>query len=110
MLRSTPLLLSMGLLFLNALQAQDGTVVGEFHVEHPTLENLGFEWSLSGDGNRNATVEVHYRKLGESTWREGLPLVRIGGEKCLPKKREPRLPSTRWICRFHFRAFARNRV
>ncbi len=80
MTRSAPLLLSMVLLFQNALQSQDGTVVGEFHVEHPTLENLGFEWSLSGDSNRNATVEVHYRRLGESTWRDGLPLVRIGGE------------------------------
>lgn len=60
--------------------AQDGTQVGRFHVEHPTLLNLGFEWSISGDGNRNAAVDVQFRKVGESDWQQALPLVRIGGE------------------------------
>ena len=26
----------------------------QFVVEHPTLKNLGFEWSIHGDANRNA--------------------------------------------------------
>ena len=29
---------------------------GKFVVEHPTLLNLGFEWEIHGDANRNATV------------------------------------------------------
>ena len=49
-------------------------------MEHPTLLNLGFEWEIRGDANRNATVAVEFRAVGESGWRQALPLVRIGGE------------------------------
>ena len=54
---------------------------GEFVVEHPTLLNLGFEWHIEGDVNRNARVEVSYRKQGETAWRQGMPLVRLQGEQ-----------------------------
>src|SRR5947209_6256032 len=37
---------------------------GEFVVDHPTLINLGFEWVIQGDDNRNANVDVSYRKQG----------------------------------------------
>ncbi len=60
---------------------EDGTMTGEFVVEHPTLQNLGFEWAIRGDANRNATVAVDFRIVGDSAWRPGLPLVRIGGER-----------------------------
>jgi hypothetical protein len=69
------------LLAAAALSAQNATQAGRFHVEHPTLLNLGFEWSIAGDANRNASVAVRYRKAGDAAWREALPLVRIGGEK-----------------------------
>ncbi|HWB96091.1 MAG TPA: hypothetical protein VG672_05300 [Bryobacteraceae bacterium] len=71
------------LLFLAAAgaYAQNATQAGRFVVEHPTLLNLGFEWSISGDQNRNATVSVEYRAAGESSWRRALPLVRVGGER-----------------------------
>ena len=59
---------------------EDSTLAGEFVVEHPTLMNLGFEWEIRGDANRNATVTVEFRAVGESGWRAALPLVRIGGE------------------------------
>src|SRR6185295_5467442 len=74
------LLLSLSWLAVTCLQAQDTTVAGRFHVEHPTLLNLGFEWAIEGDANRNASVSVQFRPVGESKWREALPLVRIGGE------------------------------
>ncbi|MBL9190431.1 MAG: hypothetical protein JNK23_23325 [Opitutaceae bacterium] len=61
--------------------AENATVPGKFHVEHPTLLNLGFEWPITGDANRNATVAVKFRKVGDAKWRDALPLVRIGGEK-----------------------------
>lgn len=61
-------------------QQQNATTPGRFHVEHPTLLNLGFEWPITGDANRNATVAVQFRKTGETSWRNALPLVRIGGE------------------------------
>jgi hypothetical protein len=62
-------------------QAQNRTTAGQFTVEHPTLENLGFEWAISGDANRNASVTVEFRRKGESAWRKALPLARIGGER-----------------------------
>lgn len=61
--------------------AQNATTPGRFHVEHPTLHNLGFEWAISGDANRNAQVAVQFRAAGESQWRNALPLLRIGGEQ-----------------------------
>jgi hypothetical protein len=63
-----------------AADPDNGTLAGKFVVEHPTLHHLGFEWEIRGDANRNATVSVQFRAVGESNWREALPLVRIGGE------------------------------
>jgi hypothetical protein len=57
------------------------TQAGAFTVERPTLVSLGFEWRIAGDANRNARVEVSYRKLGERAWRRGLPLLRLQGEE-----------------------------
>ncbi|MBI2687275.1 MAG: hypothetical protein HYX27_13230 [Acidobacteria bacterium] len=71
---------SLFFLVVATLQAQNGTTAGRFHVEHPTLLNLGFEWAISGDANRNATVDVQYRKSGDAAWRKAMPLIRIGGE------------------------------
>src|SRR5512147_776707 len=60
--------------------AQNATQAGRFVVEHPTLLNLGFEWAITGDANRNASVTVQFRPVGESGWRQARPLVGIGGE------------------------------
>src|SRR5260370_11729326 len=54
---------------------------GEFIIDHPTLINLGFEWLIQGDDNRNAKVDVSYRKRGEAQWKTGLPLLRLQGER-----------------------------
>ena len=62
-------------------QSNNAVTAGEFIVEPATIHNLGFEWKISGDDNRNATVAVQYRKQGETTWREAMPLLRIGDEK-----------------------------
>lgn len=64
-----------------AAGTKNETEAGKFVVEHPTLLNLGFEWEIHGDANRNAAVSVQFRALGESDWRAALPLVRIGGER-----------------------------
>ncbi len=66
--------------------AQNATTAGRFTVEHPTLLNPGFEWAISGDDNRNATVSAEYRAVGEAKWREALPLVRIEGERIFRQK------------------------
>jgi hypothetical protein len=62
-------------------QAQNKVQPGEFLVDHPTLINLGFEWFIAGDDNRNAKVEVSYRKQGATEWKQALPLLRLQGER-----------------------------
>jgi hypothetical protein len=64
-----------------AVESDAKVTPGEFLIEHPTLINLGFEWRIDGDSNRNAAVEVSHRKQGESAWRTALPLVRLHGEQ-----------------------------
>jgi hypothetical protein len=54
---------------------------GDLIVDPPTLINLGFEWVIDGDGNRNAAVDVSYRKVGEAAGRKGMPLLRLQGER-----------------------------
>ncbi len=54
---------------------------GEFVIEHPTLINLGFEWHIDGDANRNASVDVSFRKQGETAWHKAMPLARLHGEQ-----------------------------
>src|SRR5580700_7724034 len=54
---------------------------GEFIIDHPTLINLGFEWLIEGDDNRNAQVSVSYRQQGETKWKQALPLLRLQGER-----------------------------
>src|SRR5688572_32090903 len=79
-------LFASSLLLAAALQVQNSTEAGRFHVEHPTLLNLGFEWAITGDANRNATVAVQFRAVGESAWKPALPLVRIGGENIFRRR------------------------
>lgn len=64
-----------------AAHAQTPTTAGAVIVEPPTLISLGFEWPIAGDTNRNATASLDYRKTGETVWKPGLPLLRIGGEE-----------------------------
>ena len=59
----------------------NAVTAGELLVEPPTLINLGFEWSIEGDDNRNAAVEVSYRRQGETEWLPALPLLRLQGER-----------------------------
>ena len=65
----------------SAAENENKVKPGEFIIDHPTLINLGFEWLIEGDDNRNAQVEVSYRKQGEAEWKQGLPLLRLQGER-----------------------------
>src|SRR5258708_6414178 len=73
-------LLSFGA-FAPAAEKEIKVKAGEFVIDPPTLINLGFEWVIQGDDNRNAKVEVSYRKQGEAAWKQGLPLMRVQGER-----------------------------
>ena len=78
------LLLIAALFFPRPSWCQKNAVVaGEFMTDPPTLVSLGFEWRISGDENRNARVDVTYRKKGEQVWHEALPLLRLEGEQVL---------------------------
>jgi hypothetical protein len=58
----------------------NATRPGNFWTEPPTLISLGFEWRIDGDENRNARVEVSYRKKGERDWHPALPMTRLQHE------------------------------
>ena len=66
---------------INAAPTDAGVTAGELVIDPPTLINLGFEWVIDGDANRNAQVAVTYRKQGDVTWKQGLPLLRLQGER-----------------------------
>ncbi len=63
-----------------AIAQMNSTEPGEFIIEPPTLQNLGFEWYIDGDHNRNATVKVEYRVSGSDAWKKAMNLLRIGDE------------------------------
>lgn len=65
--------------------SQNAVTSGKFVVEPPTLINLGFEWHITGDSNRNAMVEVSYRVAGTNKWKKALPLLRMGDERVIRK-------------------------
>src|SRR5262245_2500301 len=64
-----------------AAQNPNAVSAVEFVIDPPTLINLGFEWFIQGDENRNAAVAVSYRKKGETTWKPALPMLRLKGER-----------------------------
>jgi hypothetical protein len=58
----------------------DDIVPKRFIVDPPTIENLGFRWYIEGDSNRNASVDVAFRKKGQTTWKNALPMLRVHHE------------------------------
>src|SRR5439155_27110804 len=68
------------------VRAANGVTPGQFVIEPATLICLGFEWDITGDENRNATVEVQYRVSVRTAWREGMPLLRMGGERICARR------------------------
>ena len=65
----------------------DAVIPGEIVIEPPTLINLGLEWFIQGDPNRNASVDVAFRKKGETAWKPALPLLRLQGERIYAESR-----------------------
>jgi hypothetical protein len=59
----------------------NATTAGTLSVERPTLISLGIDWWIGGDENRNANVEMVYRRKGETNWHKALPPLRLQGEK-----------------------------
>ncbi len=74
-------LAALGALAARPVAAQTATVSGEFTAEPPTLLSLGFDWRIAGDDNRNAHVDVTFRRRGDEQWHPGLPLLRLQRER-----------------------------
>ena len=70
-----------------ASENANSVVPGELFTEPPTLINLGFEWLIQSDENRNAQVEVWYRKAGGEMWHDALPMLRLNGERIYSESR-----------------------
>lgn len=66
---------------LSWAQSTDQVTPGELVINNPTLINLGFEWHIQGDENRNSEVAVSYRRAGDNDWLPGMPLLRLNGEQ-----------------------------
>ena len=69
-----------------SLGADRAQLLGDPQLERPTLHSVGVYWIVGGDGNRNATVGLEYRKAGGSSWRAGAPLVRVERKAHLDRK------------------------
>jgi hypothetical protein len=73
-------MLALVLLGMAPAWAQTSVTSGKLVLDAPTLTGIGVEWKITGDDNRNAVVEVSFRKKGEQAWRKALPLLRIHHE------------------------------
>jgi len=51
-----------------------------FIVDPPTIENIGFRWYIEGDSNKNASVDVAFRKKSNPKWKDALPMLRVHHE------------------------------
>ena len=67
----TATILFLLILSARTVAAADKSKAGEFITEPATLISLGFEWRIEGDDNRNARVEVSYRKQGRADVEDG---------------------------------------
>ena len=74
-----PLSLSVLCLVPSLALAQDATTPGEVATPHPTLEHIAIEWAIAGDADADGVVSVRYRAMGDTTFRDSIPLVRVPG-------------------------------
>ncbi|MEO1202769.1 MAG: chondroitinase-B domain-containing protein [Pseudomonadota bacterium] len=73
-------LLAASLAFPGIASAADAITVGDVVIDPSTVCCLGFSVPVSGDDNDNAVATIEYRATGTTTWREGLPLLRVRPE------------------------------
>ena len=58
-------------------QAQTEAVTPGALRAYSTIYSIGVEWDLLNDSDHDASASVDYRVQGTSTWRSGLPLMRV---------------------------------
>ena len=78
------ILLAIVLASTKALHAENAsTPIGEPVIEAATLHCIGAYWIVQGDDNKNAAIEMNYRKTGAENWSKSLPMFRV--EKSAPE-------------------------
>ncbi|MBT5057860.1 MAG: T9SS type A sorting domain-containing protein [Gemmatimonadetes bacterium] len=60
--------------------ATDRLTIAEVRVDRPTLHNLGVQVLIDGDDDRDAQIEVRWRRVGDAGWRASHPLLRVWPE------------------------------
>ncbi len=55
----------------------NGTVPGALTFPFPTIRNVTVEWAITGDADADGVVSIRYRKQGDPSWKQGLPLRRV---------------------------------
>lgn len=60
-----------------ASNAQTATTPGAISLPEPTLNHLSIEWAISGDSDNDGVVAVRFRVLGDTSWRQAMPLRRV---------------------------------
>ncbi len=71
-MKQGPIAILMSAILMSAASlgfAQNTLQTGKLEVDPPTLIGGGFQWWVSGDDDRNATLEVDYRQQGKAEWR-----------------------------------------
>jgi hypothetical protein len=73
--------------------------LGEPVLDPPTLHCLGVYWIIGGDDNKNARIDVEYRKQGDADWKKGQPLFRVekGAHKIEKRGSKLDVPDTAWL-------------
>jgi len=68
----------------SVLRAENASApMGEPVLEPATLHCLGAYWIVKGDDNKNAVIEMSFRKAGAAEWTKSLPMFRV--EKGAPE-------------------------
>lgn len=69
--------LALPLLVTGLAHAEDATTALAITTPHPTFHNLAVDWAIDGDDDADGVVTVRYRKQGDATARDAMPLLRV---------------------------------
>ncbi|MBN2473981.1 MAG: right-handed parallel beta-helix repeat-containing protein [Pirellulales bacterium] len=74
-------------------------LLGEPVLDAPTLHCLGGYWIVGGDDNRNARVDVTYRRAGTTPWQSASPMLRVerGAHKTAQGGGTLNVPDDAWL-------------
>src|SRR5688572_25626905 len=75
--RMRGLVIAIVLVVAARADAQNALTISDVRTDRETLHTIGVQVLISGDANRNATIEVRYRPMGMTEYRTAPPLFRV---------------------------------